>query len=114
MVMVNVCLGGEFLSIRISKACLALARRGYNVNAITLMWGPGGVGLSRYTSWLANMLGDNNHCMFDPSIFFDDNELRKRIESMSGRIVYTGQERPTHTKQKMRVDVVKKVATAEG
>ena len=96
------------------QACLALAKRGMNVNCITLMWGPGGVGLSRFTSWLASMLGDNNHCMFDPSIFFDDNELRKRIEMMSGRIVYTGQERPTNTKQKMRVDVVKKVATAEG
>ena len=95
------------------QACLAVASRGMNVNCITLYWGPGGVGLSRYTSWLANMLGDNNHCMYDPNIFFDDSEMRKRVEQMAGRFVYTGQERPMNTKQKMRVDLVKKFGTAE-
>ena len=41
------------------QACLALAKRGMNVNVITLYLGPGGVGLSKYTAHLEAMLGED-------------------------------------------------------
>lgn len=52
---------------------------GHNVNCITLYWGHGGVHTSRYTSHLEEMYGSDNHCMFDPHVFFSDDELRKEI-----------------------------------
>ena len=61
---------------RFGQACLVLAARGLNVNQITVYWGPGGVGMSSYTAHLSAMLGENNHVMFDPNIFYDDTELR--------------------------------------
>ena len=71
------------------QACLALAKRGLNINPITLYLGPGGVGLSKYTSHLEAMLGEHNHCMFDPNIFYTDDELRKQVPRMAGHMVYT-------------------------
>ena len=52
------------------QACMALAKRGENVNQITFFLGPGGVGLSLFTAHLAAMYGTTNHRYFDPSIFF--------------------------------------------
>ncbi len=96
------------------QACQAIAKRGMNVNCITVYWGPGGVGLTRYTDHIAAMYGEENHCMFDPNVFYDDTELRKQIEKMVGRIIYTGQEKPTNTRCGIRQDLVKKFATGEG
>ena len=63
----------------LGQACLALAKRGLNVNQITLYLGPGGVGLSKYTAHLEAMLGTDNHDIFDPNIFYSDDELRKQV-----------------------------------
>ena len=43
-------------SFEFGQACLALAKRNLNINPITLYVGPGGVGLSKYTSHLEEML----------------------------------------------------------
>lgn len=52
--------------------------------------------------------------MFDPNIFYQDEELRKQVPKMAGHIVYTGQERPTGMKQPIREDLLKKFSTGEG
>ena len=62
------------------QAAQALAKRGLNINAITIYWGPGGVGLSLYTEHLAAVYGSKNHRFFDPNIFYVDDELRKVVE----------------------------------
>lgn len=99
---------------RFGQACLALAIRGCNINQITVYWGPGGVGMSSFTSHLVAMYGEHNHAMFDPNVFYDDAELRKQIERLMGRFIYTGQERPVGTRHGVRQDLVKKFATGEG
>ena len=96
------------------RACQALAKRGCNINAITLYLGAGGVGLSRYSAHLDAMYGPENHVFFDPNVFYDDSELRKVIQLLAGRFIYTGQEKPTNTRNGMRQDLVKKCATGEG
>jgi len=75
-------------------ACQALARRGLNINNIALFWGPGGVGLSRYTAHLEAIYGSENSCTFDSNVFFEDGELRKQIIKMVGKVMYTCQEKP--------------------
>ena len=61
------------------QACLALAKRGLDVNHITMYLGLGGVGLSKYTYHLEAMLGTDNHDTFDPNVFYSDDELRKQV-----------------------------------
>ena len=96
------------------QACLALSKRGLNINQLTLYLGPGGVGLSKFTSHLAAMLGEENHCLFDPNIFYSDEELRKQAPNIAGHLVYTAQEKPTGTKNDIREDLLKKMLTGEG
>ena len=60
------------------------------------------------------MYGPENHVFFDPNVFYDDSELRKVIQLLAGRFIYTGQEKPTNTRNGMRQDLVKKFATGEG
>ncbi|CAK0885110.1 unnamed protein product, partial [Prorocentrum cordatum] len=81
------------------QAAQALAKRGQNIDQIIVYWGPGGVGLSLYTSHLHAMHGDKNHKFFDPNIFFQDEEMRK--------------ERPSGQRSSMRQDLLKKFATAD-
>ena len=40
--------------------------------------------------------------MFDPNIFYCDDELRKQVPKMAGHFVYTGQEKPTGSRQPIR------------
>ena len=101
-------------AFQLGQACLALAKRGLNVNHITMYVGPGGVGLSKYTDHLQAMLGTENHDIFDPNIFYSDDELRKQVPRMTGHFVFTGQERPTGSKQHIREDLLKKFCTGEG
>ena len=101
-------------AFRFGQACLAMASRGYNINQITVYWGPGGVGMSSYTAHLVALYGERNHAMFDPNVFYDDSELRKQIERLMGRFIYTGQERPVGCRHGLRQDIVKKFATGEG
>jgi hypothetical protein len=91
------------------QACLELAKRGQNVDQITIFLGPGGVGLSLYTAHLAAMLGQSLHKYFDPNVFYDDTELRKTIELLFGGICFSGQERPTGNKTSLREDLLKKL-----
>ena len=60
------------------------------------------------------MYGTKNHKFFDPNVFYQDDELRKTIETLVGGIIYTGQERPTGGRCSMREDLLKKFATGEG
>ena len=86
------------MAFKFGQACLALAKRGLNINCITMYVGPGGVGLSKYTSHIEAMLGEHNHVTFDPNIFYHDEELRKVAPQLAGHLVYTGQERPVNAK----------------
>ncbi|CAK0792945.1 unnamed protein product, partial [Prorocentrum cordatum] len=86
------------------QAAQALAKRGYNVDTITVYWGPGGVGLSLLTSHLEAMYGHKNHKYFDPNVFFVDDELRKVVELLVDGFIFTGQERPSGQRGTMRED----------
>lgn len=46
------------------QACQSLDKRESNNNCSSLCWGPGSVGLSRYTAPVEAMYGGKNHCMF--------------------------------------------------
>ena len=81
------------------QAAIALAKRGLNIDRMFLFWGAGGVGLSLFTAHLAAAYGHRNHRYFDPNIFYTDEELRKVIELLAGAFIFTGQEKPTNTKQ---------------
>ncbi|CAK0802819.1 unnamed protein product [Prorocentrum cordatum] len=95
------------------QAAQALAKRGQNIDQITVYWGPGGVGLSFYTSHLHAMYGDENHKFFDPNICFQGEEMRKVVELLVGGCIFTGQERPSGQRSSMRQDLLKKFATAD-
>ena len=43
-----------------------------------------------------------------------DEELRKVVELLMGGFIFSGQEKPTGTKQALREDLLKKFGTAEG
>lgn len=64
-------------------AALALAKRHINVNQVFFFWGPGGVGLSLTTAHLDAMLGSANHKVFDPQVFYLDEEMRKQVEVLT-------------------------------
>jgi hypothetical protein len=96
------------------QACVEYAKRGFNINELGIFLGPGGVGLSLFTAHLAAMVGAQNHRYFDPNVFYQDDEMRKIIETLIGAFLFTGQERPTGQKNSMREDLLKKFATAEG
>ena len=96
------------------QACEELALRGHNIDQITVLLGPGGVGLSLFTAALASRYGPVNHRYFDPNIFYQDEELRKVVGLLFGGFIFSGQERPTGQKSTLREDLLKKFATAEG
>ena len=51
-------------------ACIEYAKRGFNINELGIFLGPGGLGLSLFTAHLAAMVGPQNHCYFDPNVFY--------------------------------------------
>ena len=59
------------------------------------------------------MLGDFNHKLFDPQLFYSDDEMRKQVELLKGAIVLTAQERPEATARGFREDLFKKMASAD-
>eukprot|EP00438_Fugacium_kawagutii_P019393 Skav219439 [mRNA] locus=scaffold1461:124632:129212:- [translate_table: standard] len=85
------------------QAALALAKRGINVDRCFIGESPGGVGQSLYSLHLATMLG-NNHGFFDPNVWYNEDELRKQVETFARRIVVTGQEAPESAK-KLHLDL---------
>ena len=60
------------------------------------------------------MLGTLTHRFLDPQALYLDEEARKQLEQLRGARVVTAQERPEGMTQKLRVDIFKKIATAEG
>ena len=58
----------------------ALVKRGGNVDYLTIMWGPGGVGLSLLSDLIDDMYGERNHKFFDPNVFLQ----RRRTTTTSG------------------------------
>ena len=99
--------------LRMHQASLAIATRLENVDECSPMIGPGGVGLSLLTKWLVAMYGSRNHKVFDPNVFFSDDELRKVVEEIAAAFIQTAQERPTGQRQMIREDLIKKFITAE-
>lgn len=94
------------------QAALALAKRGINVDRCFIGESPGGVGQSLYSLHLATMLG-NNHGFFDPNVWYNEDELRKQVETFARCIVVTGQEAPESAK-KLHLDLFKKTMSGDG
>ena len=55
----------------------------------------------------------SNHEYFDPSIFFQDEEMRKQIEGLANAFCWTGQESP-ETAKRIFLDLFKKMMSADG
>ena len=72
-------------------ACESKAKRGLNVDTISLLLGPGGVGLSLQSAHLDARYG-KLHAFFDPAIFHEEGELRKFVETLHGSMIQTGQD----------------------
>jgi len=94
------------------QAAQALAKRGENIDRCFIGEGPGGVGQSLYSSHLAAMYG-HNHAVFDPNVWYQDDELRKQIEQFADCMIITGQEAPEGGR-KLREDLFKKTMSADG
>ena len=94
------------------QAALALAKRGINVDRCFIGESPGGVGQSLYSLHLATMLG-HNHGFFDPNVWYNEDELRKQVETFARCIVITGQEAPESAK-KLHLDLFKKTMSGDG
>lgn len=72
----------------------------------------GGVGQSLFSLHLDSMLG-HNHGFFDPNVWFNEDELRKQVETYARCIVMTGQEGPESHK-KLHLDLFKKTVSGDG
>ena len=95
-----------------NQAALALAKRGVNVDRCFIGESPGGVGQSLFSLHLDSMLG-HNHGFFDPNVWFNEDELRKQVETYARCIVITGQEAPESHK-KLHLDLFKKTVSGDG
>eukprot|EP00438_Fugacium_kawagutii_P027022 Skav232520 [mRNA] locus=scaffold1096:926666:934699:- [translate_table: standard] len=93
-------------------AALALAKRGFNVDRCFIGISPGGVGQSLFSFHLDVMLA-HNHGYFDPNVWYNEDELRKQVESFARCLVVTGQEAPESHK-KMHMDLFKKTMSGDG
>jgi hypothetical protein len=74
----------SFDAYEVCMAALALAKRGMNIESMFLLWGSGGVGLSLLTTHLEAVYTHEPHRYFDPNIFYNDEEIRKVIETLAG------------------------------
>eukprot|EP00435_Cladocopium_sp_Y103_P030280 s3264_g7.t1 len=89
---------GNIEVFRCCQAAQALARRGLNVVRLFIGLSGGGVGQSLYSTHLQAMYG-HNFAFFDPQIWFNEEEMRKQIEQLNG---------------KLREDLYKKFASGDG
>ena len=94
------------------QAALALAKRGFNVDRCFIGESPGGVGQSLYSLHLDTMLAQN-HAFFDPNVWYNEDELRKQVETFARCVVITGQEAPESAK-KLHLDLFKKTMSGDG
>ena len=92
-------------------AALALAKRGENIDRCFIGESPGGTGQSLYSSHLAAVYG-HNHSFIDPSLWFNEDELRKQLESFAASWILTAQEKP-ETHKSFREDLYKKMVSAD-
>eukprot|EP00438_Fugacium_kawagutii_P034932 Skav206393 [mRNA] locus=scaffold834:643982:646531:- [translate_table: standard] len=93
-------------------AAMALAKRGHNIDRCFIGESPGAVGQSLFSMHIDAMLG-SNHGYLDPNVWYNEDELRKQIESFARCIVVTGQEAPESHK-KLHLDLFKKTMSADG
>ena len=94
-------------------ACLALAKRGGDLNHLTLYINPCGEGLSPYTAHLERMLPYGTHTTFDPVIFSDKYLLWSTVPSMAISRACTGFNRPTDTMPPFDADVLLKMCNGK-
>ena len=94
-------------AFKYGQACLALAKRGLKSGRITVYFGPGGVGKSTYTRHLGALVGDPNHCTFDPNIFCCRERLVRRVPKLAGRWLCNGWNRPAYSMPPLRSDLLK-------
>ena len=95
-----------------NMAAMALAKRGFNVDRCFIGESPGGVGQSLLSLHIDAMLG-SNHGYFDPNVWYNEDELRKQVESFARCIVVTGQEAPESHKR-LHLDLFKKTMSGDG
>ena len=95
-----------------NMAAMALAKRGFNVDRCFIGESPGGVGQSLFSLHIDAMLGPN-HGYFDPNVWYNEDELRKQVESFARCIVVTGQEAPESHKR-LHLDLFKKTMSGDG
>ena len=93
-------------------AAMALAKRGFNIDRCFIGESPGGVGQSLFSMHIDAMLG-SNHGYFDPNVWYNEDELRKQVESFARCIVVTGQEAPESHKR-LHLDLFKKTMSGDG
>lgn len=93
------------------QAAQALAKRGLNIDRLFIGISPGGVGQSLYSIHLHAMYGDGA-AFFDPNVWYNDEELRKQVESWTGCFILTGQEAP-ESSRRLREDLFKKTMSAD-
>ena len=77
------------------------------------MYAFGGCGLSLITDLISTALGDF-HAFFDPYIYYDDEELRKIVDTLVGACVFSAQEKVQGSRKMMLVHLWKKMMTGEG
>lgn len=53
------------------------------------------------------------HAFLDTNIFYSDDELRKQVEGLVGKVITTGQEAVEGARQSMRKDLYKKYMTGD-
>ena len=70
--------------------------------------------MSLYTDHLASMYGPRNHTFYDPNVFYQDDGLRKQVDQFAGGMIFTGQEKPSGGRGRVREDLLTKFATADG
>ena len=69
--------------------------------------------MSLATAHLSAVLGDADHKMFAPQLFYADDEMRKQVGLLSGALVLTARERPEGMSCGFREDLFKKMAGAD-
>ena len=94
------------------QAAQALCKRGLNVDRLFLGISPGGVGQSLFSAHIAAVYASNHH-FFDPNIWCNEDEMRKQVEALSGKIILTGQEAPDSNRN-LKEDLFKRYMTGEG
>ena len=71
------------------------------------MMASGGRGLSLSTDLINASIGDELRKVFDPAVFYDDEELGKCVDLPASGIALSGQGRPQGTKRRLMLHLWK-------